>query len=94
MLDLLEGRPIYTLKGHNSSVTSIAFSQCGDYFASGSSDCQLFVWKSNFDQGERPIMNFEKVIPLDTQLKLQDVMFNKFDIEDIDCEELLNNRQV
>lgn len=72
MLDLLEGRPIYTLKGHTSAVTSITFSKDGDYFASGSSDRQLFVWKSNFDKGDRLIINCEKLVLHDNKLKLQD----------------------
>lgn len=50
VLDLLEGRPIYTLKGHSDSVTSITFSEDGDYFASGGSDSQIFVWKTNFEK--------------------------------------------
>jgi len=45
---LLEGRPIYTLKGHASSITSITFSQDGDFFASGGADRQVLMWKSNF----------------------------------------------
>lgn len=72
---MLEGRPIYTLKGHTKDVTSVTFSRDGDYFASGGSDCQLYVWKTNFHKGERPIMNSEKLIPLDTKLTLQDVIF-------------------
>ena len=41
LLDLLEGRPIYTLHGHKGSVTSCTFSSNGDYFASGSQDKQV-----------------------------------------------------
>ena len=52
LLDLLEGRPIYTLKGHanGTSVTSITFSANGEFFASGGADCQLLMWKTNFDK--------------------------------------------
>lgn len=49
---MLEGRPIYTLKGHanGTSVTSITFSANGEFFASGGADCQLLMWKTNFDK--------------------------------------------
>jgi WD40 repeat protein len=40
-MDLLEGRPIYTLEGHEGSVTSVTFSGNGQYFASGGADQQV-----------------------------------------------------
>lgn len=54
VLDLLEGRPIYTLKGHanGTSVTSITFSSNGEFFASGGADRQLLMWKTNFDKDD------------------------------------------
>lgn len=72
ILDLLEGRPIYTLKGHESGITSVTFSPNGDYFASGGMDHQLFVWKCNLDKGEHS--SSETLIPLDAKLKLQNVI--------------------
>lgn len=45
---MLEGRPIYTLKGHIGSITSVSFTQDGDFFASGGADRQVLIWKSNF----------------------------------------------
>ena len=54
VLDLLEGRPIYTLKGHanGTSVTSVTFSSNGEFFASGGTDQQLLMWKTNFDKDD------------------------------------------
>jgi WD40 repeat protein len=40
-MDLLEGRPIYTLQGHEGPVTSVTFSANGEYFASGGADQQV-----------------------------------------------------
>ncbi|XP_012523864.1 POC1 centriolar protein homolog A isoform X2 [Monomorium pharaonis] len=49
ILDLLEGRPIYTLKGpsYKTAITSIAFSKDGEFFASGGTDRQILLWKLN-----------------------------------------------
>lgn len=41
ILDLLEGRPIYTLLGHDNAVTAVAFSHDGKRFATGGSDRQV-----------------------------------------------------
>ena len=79
----MEGRPIYTLKGHTSSVTAVTFSKSGDYFASGSSDRQLYIWRSNFHKGEQALLKCEKLIPLDTEkIKLQDAKSNTCEIVD------------
>jgi len=48
-LDLLEGRLFYTLHGHQSAASSVVFSRNGEFFASGSADEQVMVWKTNFD---------------------------------------------
>lgn len=47
---MLEGRLFYTLHGHQGPCTAVAFSKSGEYFASGGSDEQVLVWKTNFDQ--------------------------------------------
>ncbi|ORY33863.1 WD40 repeat-like protein [Rhizoclosmatium globosum] len=50
--DLKEGHLFYTLHGHkNGPTTAAAFSPEGAFFATGGSDAQLMVWKSNFDAG-------------------------------------------
>ncbi|MGH0120333.1 UNVERIFIED_CONTAM: hypothetical protein FKN15_064793 [Acipenser sinensis] len=49
ILDLLEGRLIYTLHGHQGPVFTVAFSRGGEYFASGGTDAQVLLWKTNFD---------------------------------------------
>ncbi|XP_067090892.1 POC1 centriolar protein homolog B isoform X1 [Osmerus mordax] len=49
ILDLLEGRLIYTLHGHKGPVFAVAFSRGGELFASGGTDAQVLVWKTNFD---------------------------------------------
>ncbi|KAJ3300771.1 POC1 centriolar protein A [Borealophlyctis nickersoniae] len=49
--DLKEGHLFYTLHGHKHGPTTAAvFSPQGDYFATGGSDSQVMVWKSNFDE--------------------------------------------
>ncbi|NXJ99721.1 POC1A protein, partial [Corythaixoides concolor] len=52
ILDLLEGRLLYTLHGHQGPATCVAFSRTGDLFASGGSDEQVMVWKTNFDAAD------------------------------------------
>ncbi|NXL83228.1 POC1A protein, partial [Alectura lathami] len=52
ILDLLEGRLLYTLHGHQGPATCVAFSRAGDYFASGGSDEQVMVWRTNFDAAD------------------------------------------
>lgn len=48
IIDLLEGRPIYTLQGHEGPVTAVSASYDGQYFATGGVDKQVLVWKANF----------------------------------------------
>ena len=48
--DLLEARPIYDVLGHKSAVTSVRFASKGDFFASGSEDKMVYIWKTNFDE--------------------------------------------
>ena len=48
--DLVEGRLFYTLHGHEGAANACAFSPAGDFFASGGTDQQALVWKTNFDQ--------------------------------------------
>ncbi|KAJ3055835.1 POC1 centriolar protein A [Rhizophlyctis rosea] len=49
--DLKEGHLFYTLHGHKQGpTTSAVFSPQGDFFATGGSDAQVMVWKSNFDE--------------------------------------------
>lgn len=38
IVDVMEGRPLYTLNAHNKAVECVAFSKDGAYFASGSKD--------------------------------------------------------
>tara|TARA_B110000208_G_C11732577_1_gene416949 strand:- start:3 stop:1511 length:1509 start_codon:yes stop_codon:yes gene_type:complete len=48
--DIREGHLVYTLRGHAGGVTACAFSQDGDFFASGSAgDNTVMVWRTNFD---------------------------------------------
>lgn len=41
ILDLLEGRPVYTLVGHDDAVTAVAFSHDGENFATAGKDKQV-----------------------------------------------------
>ncbi|KAJ3188651.1 POC1 centriolar protein A [Gaertneriomyces sp. JEL0708] len=48
--DVQEGHLYYTLHGHkNGPTTTAIFSPNGDYFATGGSDAQVMVWKSNLN---------------------------------------------
>lgn len=52
--DVKEGHLFYTLHGHkNGPTTAAVFSPQSDFFATGGSDSQVMVWKSNFDQIDR-----------------------------------------
>ena len=55
MFDLLEARPIYDVLGHKEAVTTVKFSTKGDYFASGSEDKMVYVWKTNFDEVDEEV---------------------------------------
>ncbi|KAK1799623.1 hypothetical protein P4O66_006082, partial [Electrophorus voltai] len=59
VLDLVEGRLLYTLHGHQGPARCVAFSRNGDYFASGGSDEQVMVWQTNFDGA-----NYDEVLRL------------------------------
>lgn len=59
IIDLLEGRPVYTLKGHEGLLLAIATSHDGNYFSSGGSDKQILVWKTNFTALESEDSNAE-----------------------------------
>jgi centriolar protein POC1 len=52
--DVKEGHLFYTLHGHkNGPTTTAVFSPGSDFFATGGSDSQVMVWKSNFDTVDR-----------------------------------------
>lgn len=48
LIDLIEGRPIYTLLGHDDAVTAVAFTADGQNFASGGRDKTVsrFLWSN------------------------------------------------
>lgn len=75
---MLEGRPIYTLKGHGGGITSIAFSKTGEYFTSGGADRQLLMWKSNFDRDDKARKVARKLIPSNPKLKLDNPLSESF----------------
>lgn len=43
IIDVLEGKPLYTLTGHEDAVSSVAFSKNGESFASGGNDKLVMV---------------------------------------------------
>lgn len=45
--DVMEGRPLYTISGHEGGIRTIQFSTTGDKFASGGSDGHVMVWSAN-----------------------------------------------
>ncbi len=49
ILDLLEGRDIFTIQGHNKGVTAVKFSRDGKYFGTGSIDKHLMLWQCNLE---------------------------------------------
>ena len=54
-----KGKLAYTLYGHNGSTSACAFSSYGDYFATGSDDTNILLWKSNFsNSGKENIYSF------------------------------------
>lgn len=48
VVDVLEGKPIYTLTGHENEVNCVQFDKSGEYFASGSTDRHILVSISSF----------------------------------------------
>ena len=46
-MDLRQGAPIYTLYGHESEATSLAFTKNGKSFTSGGKDAVVMLWRSN-----------------------------------------------
>lgn len=48
IVDIIEGRPLYTLSGHEGPVLCAKFNSDGSLFASGGNDCHLMLWKTNF----------------------------------------------
>ncbi|KAI8929630.1 WD40-repeat-containing domain protein [Entophlyctis helioformis] len=66
--DVKEGHLFYTLHGHKFGATTTAvFSPTGNYFATGGSDSQVMVWKSNFDEIDKmdgPVMAGQDELPV------------------------------
>jgi WD40 repeat protein len=64
--DLKMGQILYTMYGHEGPAACVNFSQCGDFFASGGTDCTLMIWKSNVDSMDQEL---EGIGGLGTKLK-------------------------
>uniref|UniRef100_A0A7I4B151 Uncharacterized protein n=1 Tax=Physcomitrium patens TaxID=3218 RepID=A0A7I4B151_PHYPA len=47
--DLREGQILYSLQGHEGATLCAEFSPTGEYFASGSADEHVMLWRTNFD---------------------------------------------
>ena len=47
IFDLINGKLIYTILGHEGPICCVNFSNCGHYFISGGTDAILMIWKSN-----------------------------------------------
>lgn len=47
--DLREGQILYSLQGHEGPTLCAEFSPTGEYFASGSADEHVMLWRTNFD---------------------------------------------
>lgn len=49
LVDMVKGKPIYSLKSGNLAKSCVGFSKCGVYFASGGADKLLeVIWICNF----------------------------------------------
>lgn len=83
----MEGRPIYTLKGHTGEITSITFSQDGDFFASGGADRQVLMWKSNFCKDDKARKVPRQLIPPTSKLEF------KMDVIEPDEKLLVDNEK-
>lgn len=47
-VDVLEGRPLYTVEGHSAAIRNITFTHDGSNFASGGADKHIMVIKNHF----------------------------------------------
>lgn len=47
IVDVMEGRPLYTISGHDGTVNCIKFDPKGTYFATGGMDRHLMLWETN-----------------------------------------------
>ena len=56
--DLREGRLLFTLQGHSGAVNAAAFSQDGNFIASGGIDKLVMVWKSNIAGVTPPVIEW------------------------------------
>lgn len=45
ILDVIEGRPVFTMFGHSQGVTSVSFSTDGMVIGSGGRDSRLLIWE-------------------------------------------------
>lgn len=61
------------MKGHVGNVTSITFSQDGDFFASGGIDRQILMWKSNFCKDDKPSKIARQLIPTSSKQEFDNV---------------------
>lgn len=61
------------MKGHVGNVTSITFSQDGDFFASGGTDRQILMWKSNFCKDDKPSKIARQLIPTSSKQEFDNV---------------------
>lgn len=90
-MDLLEGRPIYTLKAHKDGVSAIAFSPTGEFFASGGHDQQLLIWKTNFDKQQNKEKNPRSLYSSEEKFNLESefssLSLDKKDSESTSCKD-------
>lgn len=90
-MDILEGRPIYTLKGHTGGISSVSFSSDGKYFASGGRDKELLIWESNLEQHDtrRSQIKRSSVETEEIEKELKSLQFG----DETECsDELLKNK--
>lgn len=76
------------MKGHVGNVTSITFSQDGDFFASGGTDRQILMWKSNFCKDDKPSKIARQLIPSSSKQEFESVDEKSFASNDKEKEDV------
>lgn len=81
------------MKGHVGDVTSITFSQDGDFFASGGIDRQILMWKSNFCKDDKPSKITRQLISSSSKQEFDNINKKSFANNDKQKEDVQEEHQ-